>query len=222
MPKSQKKYPPTEESKSVLSVFFQDYYDKRIELMNTKAQDYELIFDLPFVLFWFSILDFYGGIYSIGKGNASSFTPDGILQIARPESFNEFVNRYFPPKYKKYSSILYSVFRCGVVHQISPRMAGLVWEPDNEALIYFTVNKSNPDNIVGFLNFYLFQKLTYNAFQNFKKEIEDNLNPSISENIYKTLLKVPDGLHDKQILLREYRHLKSMKKIKIFEIETND
>ena len=54
-------------SQKVIESFFQPFYNERIKLLYQVGHEQNRRIDLSLLLFWFSVIDFYGGIYHIGK-----------------------------------------------------------------------------------------------------------------------------------------------------------
>src|SRR5579859_2118271 len=114
----------------VIDAFFQAFYHERIEIAKGVGKTYNRQLDTSLLTFWFSVIDFYGGIYYVGKKNKKetyrSAPPN--LKLAHKESFKLFIEDFFPSPENKLGEFLYTIFRSGLVHQLSPKKAGLVWQ----------------------------------------------------------------------------------------------
>ena len=60
-------------SQKVIDAFFQTFYHERIEIAKDLGYHYHKQFDTSLLTFWFSVIDFYGGIYSIGKNDKKNY-----------------------------------------------------------------------------------------------------------------------------------------------------
>lgn len=68
-------------SQLVINQFFQTFYHERIEIARDVGKHYRNQLDVSLLLFWFSVIDFYGGIYRIGKNNQVQTYKGGKLKI---------------------------------------------------------------------------------------------------------------------------------------------
>lgn len=107
-------------SKAVIEAFFQQFYDERIKIAKKVGSNYHKQLDTSLLSFWFSVIDFYGGIYFIGKNNKKIYK-NKKLKLADKETFAKFILDFFPAPENELGDFLYSVFRSGLVHQLSPK-----------------------------------------------------------------------------------------------------
>ncbi|GAA4437323.1 hypothetical protein GCM10023091_16370 [Ravibacter arvi] len=139
----------------------------------------------------FAALDFYGKIYRTGL--------EGFPKKKNGErdynSFNNseknyiyFVKNFFPIEQSCKGIILYRVFRCGIMHQIVPKGAGVSFiESCNE--MFINQSLSNGQNIP-VLNLYVLEKIVVESiylFRSFllKDKSDDFVNQISNELIYK-------------------------------------
>jgi hypothetical protein len=160
-------------------------------------------------LFWFSVIDFYGGIYHIGKHKKEKYR-DGKLKLSYPASFREYIEVFFPPPNNQVGQFIYKIFRSVIVHQISPKKGEIIWEPLDPRLIWVKVDLTNPIHIankVAVLNIYQLQEMTFKSYIDFRNRIPSDLEIPLCEKIFNELLKYPDGLEDGITLDFEYKEL---------------
>ena len=178
-----------ENGEKVLNQFFQPFYDHRINLIKNYDFVNNGLLDIPIALFWFSVIDFYGGLYSVGINNKVDRYRDGSIKLATPESFEKFVEDFFPSPENRFGKFLYKVFRSGIVHQISPKHAGISYKKDNNKLFIPSspiYNRDSDTEII--LNLFKLQELVYEAYNTFKRNIVDNQLAGVTKNIYVKLI----------------------------------
>lgn len=196
-------------SQKVIDAFFQPFYDERIKLMYNLGRKQNRQIDLSLLLFWFSVIDFYGGIYHVGKNKKEKYK-DGRLKLSYSDSFKEFIEVFFPSPYHQVGQFIYKIFRSGIVHQISPKKGAIIWESLEPRLIWVKVDHTNPvdtANKVAVLNIYQLQEMTFKSYYDFKNRISSDLEIPLCEKIFNELLKDPDGLEDGITLDKEYKEL---------------
>jgi hypothetical protein len=196
-------------SQKVIDAFFQPFYDERIKLMYQLGKDQKGRLDLSLLLFWFSVIDFYGGIYHIGKHKKEKYR-DGRLKLSYHASFKEYIEVFFPPPNNQVGQFIYKIFRSGIVHQISPKKGEIIWEPLEPRLIWVKLDLDNPmdsANKVAVMNIYQLHEMTYKSYNDFKNRITNDLEILLCEKIFNELLKYPDGLEDGITLDNEYKEL---------------
>ena len=208
-------------SEHVINNFFQTFYHERVEIVRTVGKQYYRQLDIALLTFWFSVIDFYGGIYYVGKHNKRETYRQTNLKLAHKKAFIEFIEEFFPETENEFGELLYSVFRSGLVHQLSPKKGGLVWETDNSQLIWIKIDNKNTDeltNKVITINIHRLEQLAYNSYLEFKKRAENGEIEGICENIYNQLIKNTDGLEDGKVLNEQYLKLRTDIKDMITEI----
>jgi len=159
-------------SKKVTDQFFQTFYHERIEIAKEVGKHYHQQFDTSLLTFWFSVIDFYGGLYYIGKNNRKkTYRNTDRLKLADKEIFTKFIREFFPPIENELGEFLYTVFRSGLVHQLSPKKGEILWDTTNQKLLWVKVDLSNQDNIsnkIATINIYRLQHLAFDAYKEFK------------------------------------------------------
>jgi len=202
-------------SQKVIDTFFQTFYHERIEIAKQVGMHYNNQFDISLLTFWFSVIDFYGGVYYIGKNNRKetfgSNPPNGHnLKFAHKQSFIEFIKDFFPSPEKELGEFLYTVFRSGIVHQLSPKKGELLWDSCNPKLMWVKVdthNTNNTANKVATINICRLEQHSYNAYKKFRRKIENDEFVTECERIFNLLLAIPDGLEDGITIHNQYDKL---------------
>ena len=197
----------TNYSEIVLNQFFQEFYTQRIENVKTYSKNYNSAFDIPITLFWFSIIDFYGGLYYVGIKNELQTYNNRSLKFASKNSFKEFIKVFFPNPENELGDFLYTIFRSGLVHQLSPKNGGLFYLPDNPKLIWIDKQMLPSTHIItANINIFKLEELTYNGYLEFRRKIETNQIPEICKNIAENLI-TKDIFEDVTILNSQYLKL---------------
>jgi len=202
-------------SQKVIESFFQVFYHERIEIARKVGKNYNKQLDISLLTFWFSVIDFYGGIYYIGKNDTKETydrkLPNGNnLKFAHKQSFIEFIQDFFPTPENELGEFLYSIFRSGLVHQLSPKKGEILWDASNPKLLWVKIDANNGDNTankVATINIYILEKLAYNAYKEFRRKVENDELITVCEKIFNHLLAVPDGLEDGITLHNQYSKL---------------
>jgi hypothetical protein len=193
-------------SQKVINHFFQEFYDTRVGIMYNLGKEHKVRLDLSMLLFWFSVIDFYGGIYYVGLKRETLKYKDGkTLKFTNSQTFENFILDFFPDPEKEYGRFIYKVFRSGVVHQMSPKSSGIIWDESEKRLIW-TVTEN--DCKVAMLNVYKFQEMAYQSYIAYKKQI---LNGKLEEEHCKNicdLLINDDVLGDRENFEKECTRLK--------------
>jgi hypothetical protein len=166
----------------VLDQFFQEFYSFRIKMVKHLDSNTKGIIDIPILLFWFSVIDFYGGIYYVGKHDKIQLkkTKKGEkFVLANRITFNEFIKDFFPYPENECGEFIYDVFRSGIVHQFSPKSSGLIIDASDNRLFVIRKNdvcKSSNDREPGTLciNIIRFESLVYEAYLKLQNDIEKN------------------------------------------------
>lgn len=190
--------------------FFQPFYVERIEIAH-KATDIEgKKFDLAFLKFWCSVIDFYGGIYWVFKKNAIQ-TRNGKTTLSTGASFAEFITDFFPPPDNNYGNFIYSVFRSGIVHQLAPKRSEIHWSHSTISdLVWIKLDTSKTnqhDNKVANINLKKFREFTYQAFIKFLQKVNDPTNDANCENVYRHLINFADIFEDGKNLNDAYNRI---------------
>lgn len=196
-------------SNKIFNQFFQTFYDERIEIVKQVGKDYHKQLDTSLLTFWFSVIDFYGGIYFLGE-NSKVFYRDGRLKLATKDTFKKFINVFFPAPANELGDFLYSVFRSGLVHQLSPKKGEILWDITNPKLLWVKVDTSNLDdktNKIATINLYQLEHLVYTAYKEFRRKVENDELVSVCENICTQLLADNDILQDGSTIHFEYTKL---------------
>ena len=193
-------------SQKVINQFFQGFYDKRVEIMYNLGKAHKGSLDLSMLLFWFSVIDFYGGIFYVGHNNTTLKNWDGSFKLTNYKTFERFIYDFFPKPEKEYGKFIYQIFRSGVVHQLSPKKGGIMWDED-ECRLVWTLPEGDCENKIAILNVYKFQELTYQSYNYYKEKILTGSLDKHCENIYNNLLKEPDGLSDERVFNEQYKIL---------------
>lgn len=201
-------------SQHVLKNYFQDFYDGRIEKCHIiSSEDLYNYVDIALVNFWFSVIDFYGGIYAVGVNNVVKENKYGII-LANKKSFTAFIKEFFPHNNKEneLGDILYNIFRSGMVHQLSPKMGTLIYDSNLSNLIWIKINSEDANertNKTVTLNMHRLEKLAYDAYKEFKNRVSDDKMIGYCENIYNKLIKPVDRFEDGKSVDKEYQNLSS-------------
>ncbi len=197
----------------VISNFFQTFYEERIELVYKTPERMKQGYDLAILKFWSSVIDFYGGIYFVGKSGNIQRDRRGNMTLATGNSFALFIKAFFPDPEKNYGRFIYSAFRSGAVHQLSPKRSEIhVKHATRSELIWVEIDtsKTDPnDNKVAHMNLELFQELTYQSYNKFCQLIRKGADPTMCENIAKNLIDTPDIFGDGHALNKAYEDLKN-------------
>jgi hypothetical protein len=197
-------------SQKVIDTFFQNFYTERIEIVREVGKSCYKQLDLSLLTFWFSVVDFYGGLYYIGKNGSKKTYKDKTLKLADKETFTLFIRDFFPKPENELGEFIYSVFRSGIVHQLSPKKGEILWEASNQKLLWVKIDKDISDNTankIATLNIFKLEEITYKAFINFRQKIENDELKVECENIFNLLLKEPDGLGDGNTIHAQYDKL---------------
>jgi hypothetical protein len=190
-------------SKAVIEAFFQQFYDERIKIAKKVGSNYHKQLDTSLLSFWFSVIDFYGGIYFIGKNNKKIYK-NKKLKLADKETFAKFILD-FPAPENELGDFLYSVFRSGLISStLSQKRRDRMGETNPNLLWVKIKIDNNKEEKVATLNIYQLEKLAYAAYINFKQLIENDELFTECEKIYNTLLAIPDGLEDGMTIDKEY------------------
>jgi hypothetical protein len=197
-------------SQKVIDAFFQSYYHERIEIAKQVGQQYHNQLDTSLLMFWFSVIDFYGGLYYIGKEGKKNKYKDGRLKLTNKETFTRFIQDFFPKPENDLGEFIYTVFRSGIVHQLSPKKGEILWDAHNPKLLWVTVDTSNLENTankVATINIYKLEIFAFNAYNEFKRKVENDEFISECKNIYNQLLANPDGLEDGSAIHNQFDKL---------------
>jgi hypothetical protein len=192
----------------VLAQFFQPFYLDRIERVKNADDQTSQCFDLGVLKFWCSVCDFYGGINYLAKGKAPQRNRDGGLKLAHSGGYRDFFNDYFPDPEKNYGKIFYNIFRSGVVHQMSPKKAGIHWQHQKRLEMIWVEERDSPTDIIAYVNVKVFQQYAYDAFHQFHDLIKTKLETAYCQNIWDSLLSGSDMLGDEKALNDAYNALK--------------
>lgn len=205
-------------SKRVILSFFQPFYESRIENVIQLGKEYRNEFDLGLLNFWFSVLDFYGGIYYIGSGK-SQYYNDGNLKLTSSTSFSTFIKEFFPSPYNQLGKFIYTIYRSGIVHQISPKKGGIVWDNENQKMLWIEVDNSIKDenkNKIAILNIAKFSSFVACAFYELKRRIENDEMINECNQICKMLIDPHDSLRDEENLNEHISKLDKSLKSELF------
>ncbi|MBN8663803.1 MAG: hypothetical protein J0L83_04480 [Chitinophagales bacterium] len=197
-------------SQKVIDTFFQTFYHERIEIAKQVGQHYHKQLDTSLLTFWFSVLDFYGGLYFIGKKDTKKTYRDGRLKLADKATFTIFIHDFFPEPENELGEFIYTVFRSGLVHQLSPKKGEIIWDATNSKLLWLKVDTSNPDNTankVATINIHQLELLAFNAYKEFRRKVENDELITECERIFNYLLANPDGLEDGSTIHNQYTKL---------------
>ncbi len=189
-------------TKRVIDQFFQDFYFDNIMPEANRVNG-----GLSSAMFWFSVIDFYSGIYYVGETgdmNYAGSKKNPYLNLAHFKAQELFIKKYFPFPESEYTDFIYRVFRNGMIHQISPKKGGVEWEPANPKMIW--VNNPTGD-IIAHLNLYKFQDLTYKSFLAFYKDVVDSKWDSQCDTVCAKLIDTYDALEDEKVLKEKYKAL---------------
>lgn len=196
-------------SQKVIDAFFQTFYHERIDIAKHVGQHYHKQLDTSLLTFWFTVIDFYGGVYFIGKERKKTYR-DGRLKLADKETFIRFIHDFFPAPENELGEFLYTIFRSGLVHQLSPKKGQIIWDTTNQKLLWVKIDTSNPDstaNKVATINLYKLECLTFDAYREFKRKVENDELVTECENIFNDLLANPDGLEDGKTIDTQHNNL---------------
>lgn len=197
-------------SQKVIAQFFQTFYHERIEIVKQVGQNHHQQLDISLLTFWFSVMDFYGGLYFVGKEDRKKTYRDGGLKLADKETFTNFIRDFFPAPENELGEFIYTVFRSGLVHQLSPKKGGILWDTSNPKLLWIEIDSINPNNTankVAFINIYQFEQLAFNAYSEFRRKIENDEFVIECERISNHLLAASDILEDGRIINDQYTNL---------------
>jgi len=199
-------------SQKVIDSFLQTFYNERIQIAKEVGKHYHKQLDTSLLTFWFSVIDFYGGLYFIGKNNCKKTYRSGGLKLAHKKSFTEFVHDFFPAPENELGEFLYTVFRSGPVHQLSPKKGEVIWDVTNPKLIWIkvdTINLDNTANKVATINIHQLEHLAFEAYKEFSRKVENDELITECENIFNHLLAKADGLEDGITIHNQYNSLPS-------------
>ena len=202
-------------SQKIIDSFFQTFYHERIRIVKQVGQQYHQQLDTSLLTFWFSVIDFYGGLYFIGKNDRKKTYRDGKLKLADKETFTNFIHDFFPSPENELGEFIYTVFRSGLVHQLSPKKGGILWDTSNPKLLWINVDTSNPNNTankVAFINIYQLEHLAFNAYSELRRKIENDELITECERIFNHLLAASDGLEDGATIHDQYTNLSPLVK----------
>lgn len=205
-------------SQKVIDTFFQTFYHERIEIAKQVGQHYHKQLDTSLLTFWFSVIDFYGGLYFIGKNDAKKIYRDGRLKLADKETFTLFVHDFFPVPENELGEFIYTVFRSGLVHQLSPKKGEILWDATNPKLLWVKVDVNNPDNTankVATINIRQLELFAFNAYKEFRRKVENDECIIECERIFNHLLANPDGLEDGSTIHTQYSKLPTSVQVEI-------
>ncbi|AUD06507.1 hypothetical protein [Spirosoma pollinicola] len=202
-------------SQHIISNFFQTFYHERIEIAKEVGKHYHRQLDTALLTFWFSVIDFYGGVYYIGKNNRKETydrkPPNGQnLKFAHKQSFIEFVTDFFPTPENALGEFLYSVFRSGLVHQLTPKKSRIIWDASNPKLLWIEIDLLNTDdtaNKIATINIFQLEEIAYNAYKEFRRKVENDEMIIECERIYNHLIVIQDGLEDGITLHKQFSKL---------------
>ena len=186
-------------SQKVIDSFFQTFYHERIEIAKQVGQHYYNQLDTSLLTFWFSVIDFYGGLYYIGRNNMKKSYRGGRLKLADKETFSNFIYDFFPSPENELGEFIYTVFRSGLVHQLTPKKGGILWDKSNPKLLWINVDSSNPDNYankVAYINIFQLEHFAFNAYRELRRKVENDELIIECERIFHHLLEASDGLED--------------------------
>lgn len=207
-------------SKKVIDAFFQPFYNQRIENAKKAGKEIHIVFDVAISTFWFSVIDFYAGIYFVGKQSKKETYGGQNLKLAHKAAFILFIKDFFPEPENELGEFLYVVFRSGLVHQISPKKSGLIWDNKCLKLLWVEIDENNKDeysNKISILNIHKLEELSFSAYLEFKRQIESNEINDYCQNIFTHLLEIPDGLGDGQAIHKAYSKLNHEIKLSIIK-----
>lgn len=197
-------------SQKVIDTFFQKFYHERIEIAKKVGQRYHKQLDTSLLTFWFSVVDFYGGLYFIGKKDTKKNYRDGRLKLTDKETFTLFIHDFFPVPENELGEFIYTVFRSGLVHQLSPKKGEIIWDSTNPKLLWIQIDTSNADNTankVATVNIHQLEFLAFNAYKEFRSKVENDELITECERIFNHLLASPDGLEDGSTIHNQYTKL---------------
>jgi len=195
----------------VFNQFFQPFYDQRIENIYRMSPATSSTFDLSVLTFWSSVIDFYGGLYYIGKKNQYKTHRSGDLKLSHVDAFSLFIKDFFPAPENQYGNFIYDIFRSGIVHQVCAKKSHIYWQHPNIHKLLWVVqqpgNTNEIENKEAHINISVFQQMTYDAYQRFKAMVSNSTDPTLCQNIYNHLLAMSDGLQDGKALNSAFNKL---------------
>lgn len=197
-------------SQKVIDAFFQTFYHERIKIAKQVGKKYHKQLDTSLLTFWFSVIDFYGGLYYIGKNNSKKKYKHGKLKLADKETFTLFIHDFFPEPENELGEFIYTVFRSGLVHQLSPKKGEILWDEGNSKLLWVKVDTSNGDNTankVATINIHQLELMVFKAYKEFRRKVKNDELITECEHIFNHLLANPDGLEDGSTLHDQYTKL---------------
>lgn len=134
---------------------------------------------IPYAQFLFSIIDYYGLLYSVASKNQ--------FKKRKADNFKEFLaSDYFPQKDRSKKSLLYLV-RNGVMHQIFPKACALGLSKI-ETLFYEDKNE------IVILNLEYLDRITIMAIESFKSDLITK--HKYVENLFDLLISEHYGFDD--------------------------
>lgn len=199
----------------IINQFFRhDFYKKQIHNAYKSSNFQYETNSISYVMFWFAVLDFYGGVYGVGKNGDVAKKWKGThitYSLSNRNTFIDFVQNYFSPENRAYASLIYFIFRNGVMHQLSPKLAGLAW--DEKSVLIF---KDASGTL--FINAKQLAEEAYKSVEKLETILinpSEYLEPAISyeqfvTSIYSTLKPgnfTFDGLGDKYVMQIELEKL---------------
>jgi hypothetical protein len=145
----------------------------------------------------FSALDFYGKIHRVGEnGFPLKNNEDRNYSLFNDSEKNyiSFIAAFFPPEHNCKGVLFYRVFRCGVMHQIVPKGAGVNYIPGKNEMFFNERFPNGQD--VPVLNLFSLEGIIKRAISDFKDFLMDENNNAQVERIYTDLIIFPDSFGD--------------------------
>ncbi len=170
--------------------FFQSLYDNGIadhhKYFNNEGLGRYL--GLSAIMFWSGVADFYGKLYRAGNSPGVKFN-----KYSSGGAFEYFIKNLVRVEWRCYSNFLLEIYRNGVMHQLSPKLAGIDFQKDSEVLIF-----TGEDGKTPFLNVWFYGELIVEGYNKFKEEVINNTNPEMMKNIVEAVIYPTggDGLGD--------------------------
>lgn len=145
----------------------------------------------------FSALDFYGKIHRVGEtGFPLKPNEDRNYSVFNDseKNYTSFIQAFFPPEHSCKGILFYRVFRCGIMHQIVPKGAGVCYIPDRTEMFFNQRFLNGQD--VPVLNLSPLEGIVKRALYDFKNYLEQEANAAKTERIYDDLIAYPDAFGD--------------------------
>ncbi|MFD2937815.1 hypothetical protein [Spirosoma flavum] len=145
----------------------------------------------------FSALDFYGKIHRVGENGFPQKT-NGERNYSifndSEKNYVSFIEAFFPSEHSCKGILFYRIFRCGIMHQIVPKGAGVTYLPEKNEMFFNQRFPNGQD--VPILNLFPLEEIVKQSIYDFKNYLMHDGHDSQVEQIYSDLIAYPDSFGD--------------------------